>query len=127
MEFKKIIESNLKENTFILYGYNDDIHWLDFVIACNEYNKDAVLLTPKSAEPKPYTHKPYPHILKKALSYPNVFHWEVSSMSMEDVLNNKAKIYKKQYGGIITNHLLLRGNGKQDGYKVKNISGDFWD
>lgn len=108
MNFEEIIKNNLSENAFILYGYINDTHWLDFVNACSKFEKQAVLLTNKSGEPKPYSHKPYPHILKSAINYPNVLHWEVAGMCMKSVLNKKAEIYKKQYGGIIANHLLLR-------------------
>lgn len=126
MEFNNIIQNNLHENTFILYGYLKDMHWKQFADACREFNKEAVVITHKSTDVEPYQYKPYPAHFRVILSYPKLLHWEVSQSGLDQVLKNKAKIYKKQYGGIIVNDLLLCGDRTRDGYKAPSISGSFW-
>jgi hypothetical protein len=112
--------------TLILYGSIDEPIWLDFVKYCKENNKEAVLITHKSADPKPYESRPYSSNFRLALSYPNVYHFEVSINALRQTLNAKAKIYQKQYGGQIANNMLLCGNTTADGCKVEDFSSTAW-
>jgi len=94
---------------------------MDFVESCNKYDKIIVLLTPKSSSPDINERRLYPSKFRKVLLYPNVFHWETCALGLGAVLNKKANIYKNQYGGCITNSLLLRRDGAEDGYETNSI------
>jgi hypothetical protein len=112
--------------TLILYGSIDEPIWLDFVKYCQANNKEAILITHRSADPLPYLHRPYPSNFRLCLSYPNVYHFEVSVNAMRKTLNAKAKIYQKQYGGTIANNMLLCGDGTADGCQTEDFSATEW-
>jgi len=117
---------NNKMETLILYGSTSESIWLEFAKYCESNNKEGILITHKSAEPKPYENRPYPSNFRLALSYPNIYHYEVSVMALKKTLRAKAIIYQKQYGGEIANDMLLCGNAGADGCEVEDFSSTAW-
>jgi hypothetical protein len=113
-------------DTLIMYGSISENIWLDFVKYCEANGKEAILITHKSADPLPYEHRPYPYNFRLALSYPNVYHYEVSINALRQTLNAKARIYQQQYGGEIANDMLLCGDTTAYGCEAEDFGSTEW-